>query len=368
MITLMRPTLLQRYVLKEFLPPFGLGLLVFTFILILNHLFYMIDLFLNRGVEMETILKMMSLVLPMFIPLSIPMAALLAALIAYGRLSEDGELTALRSAGMPHSKYTWPNVFFGLILSLFLVHFNLNLAPRATAEFKKMHYLVAQRNPLALFAPKVMNNFGEYKVIVDKMDRRKKKLSGISIYHINPVGSPTRIFAPDGEIDTSDGFDLTLTLTNGAVHQPNPDKENEYTITRFNRFVLRIAPDMEGQQRTSSPREMTYGELKEKIQSAIKEKAAVAPLKTEYHLRIAVAFAPLVFIAFGTVLGIQLKKGSKSMSVGMSLVVILVYYGLFVLMISLSSQGFFSSFVLTWLPNFITMGAAVLLWARLARQ
>jgi len=76
----MRVPLLQRYVFKEILPPFGIGLLVFTFVLTLNHLFDMMDLFLNRGVGLPIILQMVSLFLPMFFPITLPMAVLLAAI------------------------------------------------------------------------------------------------------------------------------------------------------------------------------------------------------------------------------------------------------------------------------------------------
>jgi len=119
----MRLLLLHRYVLKEYLPPFGVGLLVFTFLLVLHHLFLMMDLFLNRGVELFIILRMVFLIFLMFLPLSLPMAALLAALISYGRLSEEGELTALRSAGCTLGQYGTPNIIFALLISFFLVFF-----------------------------------------------------------------------------------------------------------------------------------------------------------------------------------------------------------------------------------------------------
>lgn len=364
----MRISLLQRYVIKEFLLPFGVGLLVFTFILILNHLFYMMDIFLNRGVGIGSILKMSIFILPMFLPLSIPMAALLAALISYGRFSEDGELTALRSAGCPHLLYSLPNVLLGLFFSLFLVYFNLNAAPRAALEFENMKYTVAQKNPLAMFVPKIMNHFGEYRVIIEQMDRRKKKLTGISIYKINPLGAPTRILAPEGELDSFPDGDFNLVLLNGAVHQPNPDKDNEYTITKFNRFVLRIPAKIETEARNYSAREMTCSELRNKIRESIREKSDPTEWKTEFNFRIAIAFAPLVFILLGIVLGVSLRKGSKSIGIGMSVVVILLYYGLFILATSLSSRKFFSPLALAWMPNFIAVLAASLFWFRLCRQ
>lgn len=364
----MRPLLIHRYVIREFLPPLGVGLLVSTFVLILHQIFLMMDLFLNRGVETGTILKMAGLIIPMFLPISIPMASLFGALISYGRLSEDGELTALRSSGCAHIQYVWPNVFLGLVFSLFLIHFNLNLAPRSTAEFREIYHSVAKQNPLALFAPRIMNHFGEYKVIINEMDRKKKRLTGIAIYKMNPTGAPTRILAPEGELNSFPGEGIMLSLANGAIHQPNPNKENEYTITKFSKFALRIPTTIESEQRPLTPRELTYSQLKNKIEESGKNHSDPAPWQTEKDLRIAIAFAPLVFIVLGTTLGIRIKKGNKAIGVGMSVVVILIYYGLYYPMISLASRGFFASSLLTWMPNITALGIGVFLWSRLIKQ
>lgn len=364
----MRSRLLRWYILKEFFPSFGLSLLLFTFILISHQLFLIMDLFLNRGVGLELILKMTIPILLTFLPLSIPMASLLASIISYGRLSEDGELTALRSAGCALSQYGSPNILLALLFSIFLVYFNLNIVPQATTEFKNIHHSVIQQSPLALFAPKIMNRFGEYKVVVDKIDRRKKKLTEISIYKTNPVGAPTRIVAPEGLMSSNPEQEMILQLFNGAVHQPNPNKDSEYTITKFNKFSLRIPSKIENEERVKTPREFNYAELQNKVRESIEKNMTPAPWKTERDLRIALAFTPTVFIILGVILGVQLKKGSKSIGIGMSLVIILLYYGLLVLMIPLSSQGLSNTFLLTWTPNLIALFAGLIGWIRLARQ
>ncbi len=360
--------LLHRYVLREFLAPFCVGLMVFTFVLILHQLFLMMDLFLNRGVDITIIVRLAGLILPMSLPLSIPMAALFGALIAYGHMSEDGELTALRSSGCSHAQYTWPALFLCFLSSIFLTYFNLSLAPRATQNFRNLYHMVAKQNQLALFAPRVMNHFGDYKVIVDKMDRKKKVLTGISIYHMNPEGAPTRILAPLGEISSNPDKDIILSLINGSVHQPNPEKFNEYTITKFNRYALRIPVTMDLEKRVPTPRELTFSELQDAIRAQREHNTSPAPYQTERDMRVAIAFAPVFFVFLGAVLGIRLRKGSKAVGIGMSVVVILSYFGLLVLMVPLSSEGLGNSTLLTWIPNLAAGGAGAALWSKLARQ
>jgi len=356
--------LLHRYVIREFFPPFIIGLAVFTFLLVARQLVLVMDLFLNRGVELGILLKMSGLILPMFLPLSIPMAALLAALLAYGRLSEDGEITALRSAGLSLFRYSWPNLALGLVLSLLLVYFNLNLAPRAAMEFKNIYSAVARQNPLALFSAKVVNNFGEYQIYVEKMDRRKNKISGVTIYRLNPESGPTRILAPEGEVSSSLSEGLTLELREGTIHQPSQDKESQYTITKFNKFILRVPAQADSVKEAATAREMTYSELKAKAQDAIWKNIDPAAWKTEIQMRFSVAFAPFIFVLLGTILGLSFKRNIKSAGIGMSLIVILFYYGLMIFMTSLSSQGAFSPLILAWVPNLLALGVGSGLWVK----
>ena len=45
----LRPTLLDRYIIKEILPPFGLGLLLFTFILLLQQITVLTGVLISRS-------------------------------------------------------------------------------------------------------------------------------------------------------------------------------------------------------------------------------------------------------------------------------------------------------------------------------
>lgn len=359
--------LLTKYLLREFLVPASIALVTFTFLLLLQQLFYILDLFLNRGVGVGAILKLLILSVPILLPLSVPMSLLLGGLLCYNRISHDGELTALRSAGCSHLTTIWPNLLLGLLFSLGLIYFNLSLAPKARNSFENLRDAIVQKNPFALFSAKVMNHFGDYKIFVEKLDRKKKKLSGISIYKINPVGLPTRILAQEGEMDALGSGDFTITLFNGAIHQPDPEKEKEYLITKFNRFALRIAPQGTREARNFTPREMTYSEITKKLSEVRESGLNPAPWKTEIHLRTALAAAPTLFAGLGILLGIQLRKSGRAVGIGLSLIIILIYYSILLLLVPLASGGYGSALLLTWLPNFFVMATIFFLWKRHAK-
>src|SRR5437763_279745 len=116
--------ILSRYILKEFLSNVILGLLIFTFVLLLDKLFELADLLLNKGVGIGLTLKLLFLLLPSSLSLTLPMSVLLGALLTFGRLSENSEITAVRASGLSAWSYVKMPLVAALGAVFFLVPFN----------------------------------------------------------------------------------------------------------------------------------------------------------------------------------------------------------------------------------------------------
>src|SRR3954462_3759203 len=74
--------IIDRYVIREVLWPFLLGLVVFTFILIIPFLIQYAEQFVSKGVPIVVVAQVMATLLPMSLSLSIPMSLLLGLLVA----------------------------------------------------------------------------------------------------------------------------------------------------------------------------------------------------------------------------------------------------------------------------------------------
>src|SRR5438874_9134960 len=140
--------ILSRYIFREFLGNLFLGLLIFTFVLLLDHLFELADLLLNKGVGLWITLKLLFLLLPSSLSLTLPMSNLLAALLTFGRLSEHNEITAVRASGLAAWSYVKTALATATLCTVFLVPFNTLWAPRAHASFRQLYVQVLKRNPL----------------------------------------------------------------------------------------------------------------------------------------------------------------------------------------------------------------------------
>src|SRR4051812_25282735 len=103
----MRIRILSRYILTQYMANVALGLMIFTFVLLLDKLFELVDLLINKGAGLGLTLKLLGLLLPTSLSLTLPMSNLLAALLTFGHLSETNEITAARASGVATWDFCW---------------------------------------------------------------------------------------------------------------------------------------------------------------------------------------------------------------------------------------------------------------------
>jgi lipopolysaccharide export system permease protein len=96
----LRPTLLDKYIVREILPPTGLGLLLFTFIMLLQQITLLTGVLISRGADLATVIRVFAYLLPSLLSVTIPMALLLGLLLGFGRMASDSEIVALRASGV----------------------------------------------------------------------------------------------------------------------------------------------------------------------------------------------------------------------------------------------------------------------------
>src|SRR5512134_2676088 len=95
-----RPRLIDSYIVREMLAPTAIGLLVFTFVLLIDQIPRLLAVLVARSADFGTILRVFLNLLPSILAVTIPMAFLLGVLLAFGRLASDSEIVALRAVGV----------------------------------------------------------------------------------------------------------------------------------------------------------------------------------------------------------------------------------------------------------------------------
>lgn len=360
--------ILHRYILIEFIESFFFGLLVFSSILLLDQVFQLVNLFLNKGVSALMIARLFILILPNILSLTIPMAALFGILIAYGRLSEDNEITALRSSGITYYGFTAPVITLMAALCVFLVYFNMSLSPTTNRQFRSIYQEILSRRPLVKFDEKTVTNVGEYRLYVQKIDKATNSLHGVNIYKFSEKDedSPWRISASSAIVSVSPGG-VIFTLFNGFWQQANPSRPEDLINMKFDTYRFTIELGGNVLPVSQSFREMTGKQLLAEMAEYRRKRLPTNFLENEYWLRWTLALAPLVFVIVGIPLGIVTERGGRPIGFGLSLVVIFVYYMLLVTGINLGEKGAVRPQYILWLPDLAVGIAGVFLWKRMLK-
>src|SRR5436190_9275968 len=138
--------IIDRYVIREVLLPFFIGLLVFTFMLIIPYLIQGAESFIAKGVPTLVVLQVMATLLPMALGLTIPMSLLLGLLVAFGRLSADREFVALQACGVSLLRLMRPVALLSVITWVATSYVLLVAVPNANQTFREITYsIVAAR-------------------------------------------------------------------------------------------------------------------------------------------------------------------------------------------------------------------------------
>ena len=119
--------LLQRYLLKLFIPTFVVAMLFFVLLLQLGDLFANVVAYLQNGAQFKDIIKVMWLYSPKCIAYSVPLAILFAGSYTMGNLYAQNELTSIFSAGISLARFTLPLLVLGLCFSVGMIFFEDNV-------------------------------------------------------------------------------------------------------------------------------------------------------------------------------------------------------------------------------------------------
>jgi lipopolysaccharide export system permease protein len=229
------------YILKETIPIFLIGLLIFTIILLMDKIFKLIELVVNRGGSITNILMIFLFISPSFLVLTIPVSVLLGILLSFGRLSGDSEITAFKASGISLYELFIPIIVFSIgafLITSSLVFYGL---PWGNRGFISTLYVMAQSKPDVEIKERVFNDmFDGLVVYVDKVPVQGKKMEGILIYDERDKSNLSTIFAKEGFLmNNPESQEIILRLSDGNIHRFEW-RTNTYQKVKFDHYDLKI--------------------------------------------------------------------------------------------------------------------------------
>lgn len=101
--------------------------------------------------------ELVGLLFPGVIPYALPMGVLTGFLIAFGRMSSQNEITAMKAGGIKLLRIARPALILAASFALLAAWLNLEIAPRANTEYKRLLVGSAQENPASIITPGELN-------------------------------------------------------------------------------------------------------------------------------------------------------------------------------------------------------------------
>ncbi len=190
---------LHKYLLRQVLASLLLGMVVFTFVLLIGDgLKEILPLLIGGQVRPGVVLEAIGLLIPFFWVYALPMGLLTATLLVFGRFSADQELTAARASGISLLSLVTPVLLLSLFCCGLSAWINLDLGPRSRVAFKEL--TVRERADLArlqLPERQFIRDIPGYIVYVDK--NHGGDLQGVMVFVLqNGTNVTTTIRAPQG--------------------------------------------------------------------------------------------------------------------------------------------------------------------------
>ncbi len=347
--------IVDRYILKELVQPFLFGIFAFTSIFIGSDI--LVDLaqkMMRYGIPVLTAVKLFFLQLPQIIVWTFPMSMLLATLLTFGRLSGDSEVVALRAGGVSFIRLVIPVLIVAALVTGVAIFFDNNLVPASQREHKEIMWQIKHGEKL----PKTQKNLRitpiddrtgriDFVLTAEMFDGRAQELQGIT-YSDYEDGRLVQVIQAEKGIWNQNNWiflkGTTYTIT----------EEGRVPRTRFERMSMKnkIARNP-GQlaRNQKDPEEMTLGELSQHIELLEEEGRDVKELKVKYHQRYAIPFACFIFALVGAPLGLKPNRSGSSIGLGLSIVIIFIYYTLMTVGGALGQSGKLAPWLGSWIQN-----------------
>ncbi|HVA81576.1 MAG TPA: LPS export ABC transporter permease LptF [Candidatus Binataceae bacterium] len=362
-----RISIIDRYIVREIVAPFVLGVGLLTFALVTGRLLKLTEMVVNKGVTLGDVGSLIGYIMPAVLELTFPMAVLLGVLMGFGRMSGDRELIAARACGMSLYRLAAPVLGFAVVIWIVSSWLAFSVRPWANSHLRQEIFNITQTRSAAGLKDKVFNrNFPGLVIYVDHISPEDEVLHGVLISDARDPAQENTIVAKDGII-VSDRANQTITLRlyNGTVFGLERASDKTH-FTSFRIYDINVRPESELGIGERDPAEMSFGALRRAIAKA---RAAGKPdfaAETEVASKFTLPFTTVLFALLGIPLGLKPARGGQSERFGVAIALFFLYYSLMRAGEALALRGRLEPIVAMSIPDIIFALLAVALFLRSA--
>ena len=353
--------LLDKYILKQILEMFIMGVAVFTSIIFASDTFItlikQISLF---GIPFNVALIMIILNLPQVVVMTIPMGVLLSTVMTLNGLSLKSEITVMRACGIGLNRIAKPIFIFAIAMSICSFIINETVVPVMTKQSKDLAlWSLGQKNipeGKQNFVFKELNDAGSIKRLFYVGYCEDKRLHNITVLDTSNGGTIQVLQADEGKT-SPEGWEFQK----GAVYTVD-DNGKVLNTTLFDSSVVKFGLDLSKELNKNVAKEMNFTNLIKYIKHNSLDPKESSALRIELYDKLALPLTTIALVLIGVPLAITPPRVRYNRGFLFSILIIFAYYLIRALSISFGEAGTLPAFLAAWMPNIVLTTIGVMLY------
>jgi LPS export ABC transporter permease LptF/LPS export ABC transporter permease LptG len=373
--------LLFRAIFREVAKSAIFGAALFTFVLFLQRVGKLFEILVRSSAPPATVAHLFVLAIPFTLSFTMPLGVLVGVLIALSRMSSDGEIIALRAAGVPSRKVIPPVLVFATLAMLVTATASLWLTPYSTWKtYKVLNQLSAAELTSEVQAQVFNEDFpNRILYISDVTPGAMNQWRNVFIADTTPVEEQKKT-------DHDEGDGPTVTVAPHAVAVPDVP-HNQIQLFLQEGVVYDVGKDPKEYYRksVSSGAQVLDATKPNEVHAKGYTEIDTLPLyrlayhdktldhdnliqaRIELHRRLALPPACFLLALIGIPLGISSRKGGKSGAFVVTVALAFIYWMGLIAGQRLGQTGKLPVGVAMWIPNAVFAVVGLFLLTRMER-
>jgi LPS export ABC transporter permease LptF len=349
--------LLKLYILREFIPPYIGSMAFFSMLLLLERVMSFVRLVARGYASVIDLSVLIFFSIPSTLALTMPMATLMGALVSISRLSHDSEITAMRASGIRLGSIFVSLYLVGIFIGGMSLYFTDKLVPIGNIKFRTLYQkLTIARPDVRIDSVSINQLTDNVTMLVDEVDEKSGNLLNVTLFERSEGESEKTITAKKGWfVSTGEkGAYMILRLQDGIIFDPGPPTGESFDSATFGTMDFNIPIESkEIQNIAKSPRDMSMNELAASMLELERGTRAYNKHVIEYHKKIAIPFACILFVFLGTPFAIARGRTGRGLGLGIGVIIIFLYYLFLLSLERIGKSGTIPPWLAVWLPNML---------------
>jgi lipopolysaccharide export system permease protein len=353
--------ILDKYILKQVIELFIMGVFIFTTIIFASDTFItLIKQITKFGIPFKIAFIMILLNIPSVIVMTIPMGILLSTVMTLNKLSLSSEISVMRACGISLNRIAKPIFAFAIVMAISSFVINETVVPAMARQsttlamwsLKQKHVPDGKKN----FVFKEADDFGVLKRLFYVGLCKKDTLYNVTYIDLSKKDTIQVLQAKEGKTSPK-GWNLKK-----CAAYTIGNRESVLNTSLSDSLDVEFGLDFSKQENKNFAKQRNFKQLFRYLSTSTSDDENKRNFTIELYDKIALPVTTIVFVLLGVPLAITPPRVKYNRGFLFSILIIFAYYVVRALSISFGGAGQLSPFMAAWLPNILLTIWGVILY------